>query len=359
MQKEMLKLMSGVAMASLVYFAAGGVQAQNQTASELPKYGLYLHIGLATFHGYNPHGKEIGTMSPVKFAPTGIDTRGWARAAKMAGMDFAILVVKHEDGFCLWPAKGYDYHVGRSLVKIDILAEYIAACNAEGIKPGIHYSIPDAHNEGQVKFGGPLIPAYYETVKKHITDLHTQYPGIQIQIFDGANRLAPRQFAELCQIIKRLNPACLIIGDTDCKPPDPNHEWIAAFYGIASVNQNWFWSRGSKVTAAQKLYDGYFQCTSKGQAFILNAGVDTTGHIPAAYVAVLMEVKGLIDAAGTTVQPAAVSQRGISPAHGQPSSTVSPDDRVARLKKVKLLFDQGLITKEQYDQKLKEILESL
>jgi hypothetical protein len=58
-QKKIFNLMTCLAMLSLVLFAENGVTAQNQTAGDLPKYGLYLHFGLSTFHGYNPQGKEM------------------------------------------------------------------------------------------------------------------------------------------------------------------------------------------------------------------------------------------------------------------------------------------------------------
>jgi len=350
MQKMMFGRTRSAAMALLVLLAAGGVQAQNRATGNLPKYGLYIHFSLPTFHGYNPRGNDMGFMPPEKFAPTGVDARGWARTAKQAGMDFAVLTVKHEDGFCLWPAKDYDYHLGRSPVKVDIVGEYIAACNAEGIKPGVHYSIPDAYGEGQVKFKGPLAPAYFETVKKHVTDLHTKYPGIRIQIFDVAGRLTPQQFITLCRIVKQSNPSCMVFQGGG---HDPNHQWtVAVNYGTGTVNKNWFWSRDAQLNPAQQLFNRYSQSASKGDAFVLNVGVDTSGRIPNAYVAVLMEVKALMGGSNSLAQPTTVNQSPLA------QGGDNKGDRVERLKKFKQLFEQGLITKEQYDLKLKEVLDS-
>lgn len=283
--------MNRLFVGSLLLFAAGRAHAQNPPPDELPKYGLYLHFGLSTFSGYDRKSKDMGRVPPEKFAPTEIDARGWARTAKQAGMDYAVLTVKHEDGFCLWPAKDCDYHIGHSPVKSDIVGDYIAACNAEGITPGVHYSIMDAYSEGSVGLKGPLSPGYFETVKGHIRDLHTKYPGIRIQIFDGASRLTPQQFNTLRKIIKQLNPSCIVNA--------------GKAYGSGTVNKHWFWSQDAQLNSSQQLVEQYSKSAAEGKPFLVGVGVDKTGHIPDAYVAVLMEMKALI------AQPARVSVRFI------------------------------------------------
>lgn len=62
------------------------------------------------------------------------------------------------------------------------------------------------------------------------------------------------------------------------------------------------------------------------------------------------EVQQLFGLAGAT---------GSTVAGGQPPSASNKGDQVERMKRVKQLYEQGLITKEQYDQKLKEILGAL
>jgi RNA polymerase sigma factor (sigma-70 family) len=240
-------------------------------------YGLYIHYGIATFA--NPG--EKGTIPASRFAPASLDVQSWAHAAKQAGMTFAVLTAKHESGFCLWDSQDYSYDVGGSPFKGDIIADFIAACKAEGIAPGVHYSIPDEFNEGAV-----VSPAYFDIIKKHITELHTSYPDLRVQIFDMSSRLSQAQFDELRQIVKRLNPQCIVWGTVGGQMPNHNSD---------TVIQSWMWTPNARLNPAQSLVKRYQQSRAAGKAFVLNVGPDTTGRIPNDQLAVLMQVKKLID----------------------------------------------------------------
>lgn len=63
-------------------------------------------------------------------------------------MRYAVLTAKHTLGHCLWDSGDYDYDVATSTDKTDVVAEFMAACKAECIKPGIYYCVLDIHNEG-------------------------------------------------------------------------------------------------------------------------------------------------------------------------------------------------------------------
>ena len=56
-----------------------------------------------------------------------------------------------------------------------------------------------------------------------------------------------------------------------------------------------------------------------------------------------------------------IAQKTPSPASGESSSSSNPNkpDASSRLKQLKDLYDQGLINKDEYDQKVKEIMDSL
>jgi alpha-L-fucosidase len=296
------------------------------------KYGLYIHFGMATFA--NPG--EQGEIPAERFAPTALNVKSWAHTAKEAGMTFAVLTAKHESGFCLWDSAGYDYDIAQSPVKTDLLADFIAACNAEGIAPGVHYSIPDGYNEGAVRIKGPVPPPYFSVIERHITELHTKYPGIRVQIFDDdGRRLTPAQYHELCQIIQQLNPQCVIL----------NHNYEPRHIS-ATVIRGWMWRPGAQLNTAQQLFPRYNQSVTDGCSFVLNVAPDRTGTIPANQIAVLMDMKNLI----ANPPPAG------SPAPADNSAKPSAADR---LKQVKSLYDQGLINKDDYDKKVKEIMDSL
>ena len=139
-------------------FAAGPLRAAEP--ADL-KYGLYIHFGMDTFR----QPGEKGQLPVERFAPPSVNVQAWVRAAKEAGMTFAVLTAKHETGFCLWDSQDYDYDIAHSPYKGDLMADFLAACQAEGIVPGVHYSIPDALNEGSVRFQGAVPPPYFKVIK--------------------------------------------------------------------------------------------------------------------------------------------------------------------------------------------------
>jgi RNA polymerase sigma factor (sigma-70 family) len=273
---------------ALVAAAAPLILAQTEPTPAGPppfQYGLYVHFGIATFAGYQGVG-DSGHPPAERYAPTGLDVAGWVRTAKRAGMDCAVLTVKHEAGFCLWDADNYDYDVAASPVKTDVVAEFLSACKAEGILPGIHYSIPDAHNEGVVRFQGPVSAEYFEFIRKQTKELHTKYPEIRVQVFDMAYRLSRSQLRELRQTVKALNPACAVLCEMGATSESK--------YVCDTVNQGWFWAPNARITPAQQLCAEYTRAHARGFPFLLNVGPDRSGRIPDQDTATLMELKKLI-----------------------------------------------------------------
>lgn len=88
-------------------------------------------------------GKELIPVS--LWNPQKLDTDQWVRTAKAAGARYALLTAKHGTGFCLWPTKFHDYHVGNAPVSRDIVGEFMDSCRKYGIKPGLYYSLSSDH----------------------------------------------------------------------------------------------------------------------------------------------------------------------------------------------------------------------
>lgn len=79
--------------------------------NETEFYGFF-HFGMNTFTGLEWGG---GDTDPSVFTPSSVpDPRQWLEAIKAAGMKGGIAVVKHHDGFCLWPTATTDYNVSRA-----------------------------------------------------------------------------------------------------------------------------------------------------------------------------------------------------------------------------------------------------
>jgi hypothetical protein len=305
----------------------------NATAADAPdlKYGLVICYGIDSF----AQAGEQGQIPAERFNPAAPDVKGWAHAAKQAGATFAALYVKNSTGFCLWDSPDYDYDVGSSPFKGDIIGDYIAACNAEGILPGVLYSIPDRFNEGDVLWQGPVPPPYFNLIKKHITELHTKYPGLRVFGCAGDKRLSSEQADALKQLVHQLNPQCVFL--------DKNSHAQGG-----TVIKSFIWQAQAPLVPAQEIFDKY--CKSDAAIFVLHVAPTPQGNIPAEQLAIVMQLKELI---------AKKNASAAAGANMAPADAGAKPDAAERLKKVKTLYDQGLINKEDYDKKVKEIMDSL
>ncbi len=66
--------------------------------------------------------------------------------AREAGMKYVVLTTKHHEGFCLWDTKATDYKVTNTPCGRDLLAPFVEAFRAEGLKIGFYYSLLDWHH---------------------------------------------------------------------------------------------------------------------------------------------------------------------------------------------------------------------
>ncbi|HVD91848.1 MAG TPA: alpha-L-fucosidase, partial [Vicinamibacterales bacterium] len=73
-----------------------------QLAWQRDELALFLHFGVNTF---TDREWGDGQEDPSIFAPSRLDARQWARAARAGGFRAMILTAKHHDGFCLWPTR--------------------------------------------------------------------------------------------------------------------------------------------------------------------------------------------------------------------------------------------------------------
>jgi hypothetical protein len=258
-----------------------GPSAPAANATDL-KYGLFIHFGMDTFR----YAGEKGQLPVERFAPASVDVNAWVHAAKEAGMTFATLTVKHESGFCLWDSQGCDYDIAHSPFQGDLLADFIAACKAEDIVPGFHYTIQDAYNEGSIRYKGGVPPPYFNIIKQHLTELNTKYPELRILVLDLSERLSPGQFQELSRIVERINPQCALWNTTGGDRGPHQVE--------ATVIHSWMWAPNAQLNPALKLFSDYQQCQAAGKAFELAVGPMPSGNIPANQLAVLMQIKDMI-----------------------------------------------------------------
>ncbi|VGO21256.1 alpha-L-fucosidase [Pontiella sulfatireligans] len=345
-------------VAGLVGLMAAGVPgASAKTEADLKEeweslyFGMYVHYGLGTF--IEPgQGKEL--PNPSVFRPKKVDVQQWAKAARAAGATYLILTAKHEYGFCLWDSRGYDYDIGKTTGrKMDVVGDFVAACKAEGLRAGVHYSVGDFYNEGGMRKRGPVSDPYFKMILKQTEELHEQYPGISIHRFDWAVRFSPKQCTELCELIEKLNPNCLI----DLRGKNKSKGLPEGLFAPQEVtttivqNRTWMWEPNCRLTPANMLFKKYQTAKGRGANYCVSVGPDRSGRIPQNQLDVLADLTKLMDR-DAMAAPASLPSKNVSASGGGRQTQ-------EQLKQLKSLYESGLISKEIYDEKQKELVASL
>ena len=124
----------------------GPLPSQAQLAYLGDELAAFIHFGPNTFYD-----QEWGTgqEEPERFNPTKLDAREWVRVLKETGFKKLILVVKHHDGFVLYPTAHTDYSVKASPWRKgagDLLLEVSQAATEFDMDMGVYLSPWDAHS---------------------------------------------------------------------------------------------------------------------------------------------------------------------------------------------------------------------
>jgi alpha-L-fucosidase len=210
------------------------VPSAAQLAWQRDELALFLHFGVNTF---TDREWGDGTEAPTIFNPTALDTRQWAGAARAAGFRAMVLTAKHHDGFCLWPTRTTTHSVASSPWRGgagDLVREFVDACRAEGLRPGLYCSPWDRNAPS---YGDS--PRYNDLYAEQLTELLTRYGEIAEVWFDGANGEGPNgkrqeyDWPRVFGLVRRLQPDAVMFSDAG-----PDVRWCGNERGVAG-EPNW------------------------------------------------------------------------------------------------------------------------
>ncbi|HEX7510003.1 MAG TPA: alpha-L-fucosidase [Chitinivibrionales bacterium] len=278
----------------------------------------FIHFGPNTFQNVE---WGDGTAPVTTFNPTKLDCGQWMRTLKSSGITTAILVIKHHDGFCLWPTQYTEYCVRNATWrsgKGDVLREFTDSCHAYGIKAGIYLSPWDRHESlsgAQHPFGTQAYITYY---CNQIVELCKNKPyGPFYEIWqDGAGDIASIKsgdYRKWTDTLHKYMPECIVwatkvsdscgdvhwVGNEGGTAGDPcwstcnmsdvysetgNTEFNGNTYVPAETNTSisnggWFWHPGETAKDAWELY---FTSVARNTVMLLNFPPNTTGWISTA-----------------------------------------------------------------------------
>ncbi len=95
---------------------------------------------------YEDYKREYWALNKT-FNPKHFNPKGWAKAAKGAGMKYVVFTTKHHDGFCMFDTRYTDYSsTGKECpAQTDFTRGVVDAFRAQGFWTGLYFSKPDWH----------------------------------------------------------------------------------------------------------------------------------------------------------------------------------------------------------------------
>lgn len=289
------------------------------------RYGMFIHFGMDTFSD-----DELGTgqLPATTYNPPGINAAQWVRTAKDAGMGCVVLVSKHHDGFCNWPASGTDYSVAASGNRSDVVAAVAQACAAQGIKLGLYYSLWDRHwdrlhgcgESNNWLYSAEQNEAYLKYMLGHLSEL-LAYGPVSILWFDGAWAKSVQNWGleRIYDFIKRRQPDCQVginatldyahhgpFMPSDFRLQDPylpdfpdqkllsyqERQYYLPWQSTFPLNQHWFWHASDTVLKSlDELEYDYYKAVAQGNALLINSPPNVQGDMPTANVTQLAALR--------------------------------------------------------------------
>ncbi len=282
-------------------------------------FGMFIHWGPVSLTGHEI-GWSRGRQTPIeeydqlykRFNPTKFDADQWVRIAKDAGMKYMVLTTKHHDGFCLWPSKHTDYHIGNSPFKRDVVGELAKACKKQGIKFGTYYSVCDWYHPaypkgspaGQTDKPNPDIDRYIKYLRNQVTELITNYGPLHTMWFDVPQEVYSDHGDPTIAMVRKLQPDILInnrayrhkqdhnkVGDYSTPEQrvggfDRQRPWETCM----TICRQWAWKPNDKMKSAKQCIQTLLQTVGGDGNLLFNVGPMPDGLIEPRQVERLKEM---------------------------------------------------------------------
>lgn len=290
------------------------------------RFGMFIHWGLYAMparHEWVRNFERIDNEQYQKyfdnFTPDHFEPKKWAKAAKAAGMKYAVLTTKHHEGFCLFDSKYTDYKATNTGAKRDLVREYVDAFRAEGIKIGFYYSLIDWHHpDFPIDRFHPQRPAadsdsayarlnkgrdmakYRKYLYEQVTELLTNYGQIDILWLDfsypGKYGKGREDWAsvDLLKQIRKLQPGIIVDNRLDLNDYEDGADFVTpeqvstaelekykgkTWETCQTFSGSWGYYRDEHSWKTHRqLLDLLITSTSNGGNLILNVGPTARGE---------------------------------------------------------------------------------
>jgi alpha-L-fucosidase len=304
------------------------------------RFGMFIHWGPVSIKGTEigwSRGRQVPTEEYdqlyKQFNPTKFDAEEWVKVARDAGMKYLVLTSKHHDGFCLWPSKYTDYHIGNTPFKRDVMKELSEACKKHGIHFCTYHSICDWYHPdypmgspgGKSEKPNPNMPRYYKYLKNQTKEIIDNYGPLGIMWFDGEwEKPWTREYGnEIYDYLKNIQPNLVInnrvskgrhgmAGTTkqshlNAGDYDTPEQQIGGFNRerpwetCMTICRQWAWKPNDKMKSAKECIQTLLHTVSGDGNLLFNVGPMPDGRIEPRQVKRLMQMGAWLNKYGDGV----------------------------------------------------------
>ena len=313
----------------------GPLPSKAQLDYHKEELAAFIHYGMNT---YTNSEWGNGRENPQNFNPTNLDTDQWIKTLKDAGFKRTIMVVKHHDGFVIYPSKYTDHTVAASPWKDgkgDLLEEISKSATKYDMNMGVYLSPWDAnHPKYHVATEKEYNEYYLNQLKEILGNPKYGNNGKFIEVWmDGARGSGAQKvtytFDEWFKYIKEAEgdiaifsaqPTSVrwignergIAGDPvwhkvkkakitdDVKNEylnhgDPEGDMYSVGEADVSIRSGWFYHDNQQPKSIKDLMDIYFKSVGRGTPLLLNIPPNKEGKFADADVARLKEFRATLD----------------------------------------------------------------
>ena len=296
-----------------------------KTWFDTARFGLFIHWGHSSQQGWELSWPLVGGVFSLPycqnievetyhqnastFNPSGYDPHRWAKLATQMGMQYAVLTVKHHDGFALFHTQQSEFSIQSTPYQQDIVRSFLDAMRSHGIRVGLYFSLSDWHHPDYPAFTEADKPYRFDRLPQptpeqwqryqtflfaQLRELLTNYGEIDVLWFDGGWERTPEQWrsSELHQMIRQLQPNCLIndrlpgFGDFDTPEQFiPAQPPVRRWETCLTINESWGYNPTDRqFKTARELIHTLCEVAGKGGNLLLNVSPMGNGELPAEQV---------------------------------------------------------------------------
>lgn len=282
------------------------------------KFGMFIHWGLYSQlgrHEWVMENEGIPIPEYERLAKTWKPKEGfareWARLAKRAGQKYMVMTTKHHEGFCLFDSKLTDYCAPKQGPGRDLVAEFVEAARAEGLRVGFYYSLMDWHHPDGARCAedDAARRRFVDYIHGQIRELMTNYGKIDILWYDVPWPLDAEGWEswKMNEMVFELQPD-IIVNNRNRLPGDfstPEQRIQAAegdWETCMTMNDSWGYHKADDNWKTPKtIVRNLVRCARDGGNYLLNIGPMADGTVPQPSIEILETMGRWMDKNGEAI----------------------------------------------------------